>query len=176
MTFRLYPEERPWWSYSDYRCVLEVTRACAPRSVLEFGPGSSTLALLEGGAGVVYALEDDPHWANVARERLAVPYPDQVRVMPYTWADPLTIPAIDARRFDLALIDGPRVTAQRVPVLLYALERCCAVLIACENANPEDPGLRPAVEEIVAAHRLQAQYLETGPLAGSFALIGGFPC
>lgn len=174
--FRLYREERPWWSFADYRCVLEVTRAIAPRSVLEFGPGSSTLALIEGGAGIVYACEDDPHWASVAQERIADQFPGRVRMVPYLWADPLTIPAVDARRFDMALIDGPRETARRIPVLLYALERCCAVLIACENANPEDAGLRPAVAEVVAAHRLTCEYLETGPLAGSFALIGGFPC
>lgn len=171
--FELYPEEQAWWSFADYAAVLEVTRRLAPRAVLEFGPGSSTLALIEGGAGLVTACEDDEHWATIADQRIVARFPTRVELVRYIVADPIEIPGVDDRRFDLALIDGPLRPADRLPVLRYCLDRCAHVLIACENADGK--GLRPAIARIARLRGNPVEYLETGPLAGSFALLGPVP-
>lgn len=172
-TFALYPEAQHWWSFTDYGAVVDVVQHLGARRVLEFGPGSSTLALIEGGATSIDTLEDDPHWAGVHEARLAARYPAIVRVHRYVWRDPLTIAPIDAARYDLALIDGPRGTDRRPAVVQYCLDRCAAVLLPTEDGNPT---LRPVLQMLAAARGLQLEIRETGPLAGAFALITRAPC
>lgn len=111
-TFALYPEERHWWSMADYGAVLDVMQRLKPERVVEFGPGSSTLSLIEGGAASIDTCEDQTDWFNTYQERIARQFPTKdfpttVTMHRYTWADPLVIPALEAKRFDLALVDGP---------------------------------------------------------------------
>lgn len=167
-TFKLYPEERHWWSLNDYGAVLDtVTRRKAKR-ILEFGPGSSTLALIEGGATHIDTCEDKPDWAQVYEERLVAFYPGIVNLHRYTWSDPLHIPATDDQQYDLALIDGPLGTDQRGPVVRYAMERCAAVLVPTEDKNP---AFRQEVHAIAVAADWNINIRETGPLSGGFALL-----
>jgi len=173
MSFRLYPEEQHWSSFADYGAILSVTRRVAPVRALEFGPGWSTLALVEGGARHVDALEDDRHWLKVARERLA-PFADVVRVLPYTWFEDRPIVPIDAdARYDLGLVDGPKDVADRPAVVAFALGRCDRVLVALET----DSGtiMRDAVDRLSAAQRRPVEVIVSGPLAGAYALIGPRP-
>lgn len=169
---KLYPAERHWWSFNDYRAVLGVVVQLQPATVLEFGPGSSTLALLEGGAGHIDALEDDAKWIAV-NSNLLLEHAARVSLIPYVWADPLAIPAIDARRYDLALIDGPRTTENRVAVLEYCLTRAAAVLMPLEeSADRHGQGyLRPHVMAAAARHGRSVALIESGPLSGTFALL-----
>lgn len=171
--FRLYPEEARWWSSQDYHAVVEITRALQPGRVLEFGPGSSTLALIEGGAGVVDTCEDAPDWAQVYEERLVGRFPDVVRLHRYEFADPLVTvaPEVDAALYDLALIDGPRGTPSRPAVLRYALARSLYVLMPCEEWRT-DAWLRPIISEQAAEVGAPVEFFETGPLSGAFALVG----
>lgn len=169
--FELYPAEKHWWSYADYGAVLGTVRALAPRTVLEFGPGSSTLALVEGGARSIDALEDDPTWLAVHRNRLGRKFAGLVELHAFTWADPLTIPTIDARRYDLALIDGPFDTPRRPAVLEYCLQRCRAVLIPTEDHKVKSPPLRPHIERLAGVFDASVEIVETGPLSGAFALL-----
>lgn len=166
--FRLYPEAKHYWSLADYGAVLAVMRARTPWSVLEFGPGSSTLALVEGGAVQIDSCEDDEGWRQTYQERLAQRYP-HVGIVPYTWADPLSVPAIDGKRYDLALIDGPADVGRRPAVIAYALARCTAVLVPLEES--EGRSLRRAVVWLADRAGRSVEYSMTGPLAGSFALI-----
>jgi hypothetical protein len=166
--FALYPEERHWWSFNDHRAVLDTMRELRPARVLEFGPGSSTLALIEGGAAHIDTCEDDPDWASVYEERLQGKYPDVVTIRRYTWAEPLFIQAIDEQTYDLALIDGPLGTNRRPAVVEYCLDRCRAVLAPTEDGNP---AFRPAIIAIAAARGLEVTIRETGPLSGGFALL-----
>lgn len=168
MTFRLYPKELHWWSFADYGAVLSVMRRLQPASVLEFGPGSSTLALIEGGARSIDCCEDNPDWLNVYQERLAQRY-DGVRMLPYTWSDPLVVPGA-ALAYDMALIDGPHGTERRPTVLRYALARCTHVLMCCEDSKGR--GLRAPIMLIAEQAGRPVEIMETGPLSGSFALIG----
>lgn len=171
-SFRLYPEERHFWSFSDYGAVLDVMKRLCPRTVLEFGPGSSTLALIEGGAETVDCCESDPHWFSVYRTRLECLY-DSVTLYAYDWAAPLSIPALDRRAYDLALIDGPLETELRPACIAYALERCTAVLVPLEE-KPEQAGqgyLRQVVAVLALERGRDLEITETGPLAGAFALM-----
>lgn len=171
--FRLYPEEQRWWSFNDYGAVLDVMAELKPKRVLEFGPGSSTLALIEGGAEYIATCEDDAKWFGVYAERLGQKFNGIVDVVRYTWADPLSIPSVDEQRFDLALIDGPHNVSRRVAVLRYALARCAAVLIPTEDSD-EHGGLRAAIAREAELAGASVRFMETGPLSGGFAMVT--PC
>ena len=162
--FRLYPQEQHFWSFNDYRTVVAVTRRLKPWRVLEFGPGWSTLALIEGGAVQIDACEDDAHWAAVNRERLVGRYP-HVALHAYEWADEIAIAGVDDRRYDLALIDGPAEISRRPAVIRYCLARCAAVLVALETSD--GTLLRTVCESVGPS----VEIIESGPLAGAFALV-----
>lgn len=171
--FKLYPVEARWWSFNDYAAVLLAMAATGAKRVLEFGPGSSTLALIEGGAESIDTCEDSPDWAKVYEERLERRYPDVVKLHRYVWPEgaPLCIPALAGRLYDLALIDGPLGTERRPDVLRYALERCVYVLMPTEEFKTR-AWLRPLIEAIAAEAGAPVEIWETGPLSGAFALVG----
>lgn len=169
--FRLYPRAEHWWSLADYGAVLAVMQERRPKRVLEFGPGSSTLALIEGGAELVDACEDDPKWEAVYRARLEERFPDVVTIVPYTWSDPVSIPQLERESYDLALIDGPRTTENRVAVVRYCIERCGAVLVPLEEQAPGLGYLRPHVIRLAEEYGCELTLTQTGPLAGGFALL-----
>lgn len=166
--FTLYQEERHWWSFNDHRAVMDTMRQLQPKRVLEFGPGSSTLALIEGGAARVDTCEDNPDWAQVYEERLQGKFPDVVRLHRFTMTDPLSIPAIDGQVYDLALIDGPLGTDSRQAVVRYCLDRCAVVLVPTEDGNP---AFRPFLVALAAERGWDIAIRETGPLSGGFALL-----
>lgn len=166
--FALYPEERHWWSFNDYGAVLETMRELTPARVLEFGPGSSTLALIEGGATHIDTCEDAADWAEVYEERLVRRYPDIVQLHRYLWSDPITIPALDGQRYDLALVDGPRGVDRRAAAVRYALDRSQAVLVPTEDQISR---FRNALHAMAHERGLALVIRETGPLSGGFALF-----
>lgn len=169
-TFRLYPEERHWCSFADYGAILDATARLGARRVLEFGPGSSTLALIEGGATAIDCCESDPHWFAVYRERLEAAHPTIVAMQAYRWAAPLRIPQTDDKAYDLSLVDGPHETTDRPACIAYALERCSAVLVPLEE-HSAPAYLRRVVEELAWQYGRTVEIVETGPLAGAYALI-----
>lgn len=172
--FRLYPHAERWWSFSDYRTVLEVVRRLRPVRVLEFGPGSSTLALIEGGAQHIDCCEDNPVWFKTYRERLERRFPAVVALIAYQWSDPLTVPELDPERYDLALIDGPLETPRRPAVVEYCLRRCAWVLVPTES-NEGSRLMREACARLGLEHFRVVEFMETGPAAGGFALLNP-PC
>lgn len=139
--FRLFPQERRWWSFADYEALLSVVERVRPTRILEFGPGGSTLALVEGGAAEVVTCEDDPRWLEAFRRDLA---PHPVRMVPYAHGDPLTIPTVDAQRFDLGFVDGPRNTDTRGLEIAYAAARCDVVAAHDAHTAP----VRAALEAL----------------------------
>ncbi len=157
---------------ADYGAVMDVMLRLKPKRVLEFGPGSSTLALIEGGATKIDTCEDDPSWFDVYHDRLHGVYPDVVTLVPYTWADPLTVPALNRRRYDLALVDGPYTSVKRPPVIEYALRRAAAVLVPTEDDGRRATSmLRPIIAELATKYARTVEIFETGPLSGGFALL-----
>lgn len=172
--FVLYPEEQRWWSFQDYAAVLGIMERLRPRRVLEFGPGSSTLALIEGGAAHIDTCEDRQEWADVWQERLVRRFREVVHLRRYHWTDPVSITAIDGERYDLALIDGPFGTPQRPAAIAYALARCTYVLAPTEDYQTENAGLRASIHRMALDAGRPVEFYETGPLSGGFALVG--PC
>lgn len=171
--FKLYPTEQHWWSFDDYRAVKSTVERLGVRRALEFGPGSSTLAIVEGGARSVDTCEDSLRWADVYRSRLVARFPKVVKLHLYEWAERPSIPAVDGERFDYALVDGPRITENRPAVIRYSLERCTFVHVCLEESGPDRPGfLRPRVEALAQEFGVPLAVETTGPLAGAFALLG----
>lgn len=169
--FQLYPEAQRWWSLQDYGAVIGVMQTLKPISVLEFGPGSSTLALIEGGATFIDTCEDNPKWAAVYRERLIMKFP-WVRMIDYTYQDPLTIPFVDYTAYDFGLIDGPQDSTRRPLIIEYALQRCSAVLVPTEDYGHESESyLRPLLIDIAKRKQRHLEMWTTGPDAGGFALF-----
>lgn len=180
-SFHLFPTEQRWWSFADYQAVLDVMAETEARFVIEFGPGSSTLALLEGGASRIDTCESDPTWAQTYRPRLERVFPNVygfVRIHEYTyeWPVPLTIPELDGRHFDLALIDGPRCTEHRPLAIRYCLDRCRVVLVPTEDeGRVESSYLRPILMDLGTEYGFAVEFRNTGPAAGGFAVMRRVP-
>lgn len=117
------PATRGWAASPDF--LLELVRharASAPRQVVECSSGASTLVLARcmqlNGAGKVYSLEHDPHYARLTREQL-------LRHGLSDWAEVIDAPLRDhsidgaswpwyahqvlpsALAIDMLVIDGP---------------------------------------------------------------------
>ena len=169
--FRLYPREEHFCSFADYGAILDTVRRLDAKRVLEFGPGHSTLALVEGGAHWIDCAEDDQAWATVWENRIVRRFPNIVRIRQYTWREPLRILGVDTEQYDLGLIDGPHQTPRRPVAIRYAMARCRRVLVPLEETDGVGI-LRQYVETFAAQAGRPLHITETGPLAGSFALIG----
>ena len=169
----LYPDDAHWCSRADYAAILETAKRVGAKRVLEFGPGTSTLALIEAGAEHIDACEDDEHWYGVYAERLERVYP-VVHMRRYEWAPVLKIQGVNNRRYDLAVIDGPAETRKRGASIVYALAHAGWVLVALEEHDCE-PYLRRVVEGFARLFARPLEIWQTGPLAGSYALMGP-PC
>jgi hypothetical protein len=95
-------------------------------SVLEFGPGNSTAALLDAGVSVLHSFEENPGRAMVIRNR----FPDIVRVIDYNPTEsPILVELNQA--YDLAVIDGPSgssVTPPRINSAMFSFERADMLL------------------------------------------------
>lgn len=167
--FKLFPEDRHFWSLNDYGAVLGVMQELQPKRVLEFGPGSSTLALIEGGAEHIDCCEDKLDWAAIYRDRLQKFYPGKVFIHMYDWSDPVSILGIDEQTYDMALIDGPFQTG-REAAIEYALQRCAAVLFPTEDYS-HPSALRPLAWKLAEKYGKTVDITDTGPLSGGFALL-----
>lgn len=157
-----------FWGEGDQATVLAVTTRLRPNRVLEFGPGFSTLALLDGGARYIDCCEDRADWRDVWQERLRG-YSDRLRFIDYAWSDSIIIPELAGNSYDLALVDAPFDTTIRRPVIEYCLDRCAAVLVPLEVMHGD--GLRRIVIALTEERGLKIELLESGPVAGGFALL-----
>lgn len=169
--FKLYPHEARWWSFNDYGAVLNVMREHKPLRVLEFGPGSSTLALIEGGAKTIDSCEDDWNWSQTYRERLQDNYPGIVTIRPYVWQPDVYVAGVTHQQYDMALIDGPRETPRRPAVVAYCLARCAYVLVPLE-CNEGSRLMSESCQQQASDAQRPLWTFQTGPLAGAFGLIG----
>lgn len=167
-TFRLFPDEQRWWSFADHEVLLELVEEVRPRDVLEFGPGSSTLALIEGGAVNIVSCEDDPdylrHFASLEDYG--------VLMLSYVQADPPIVPGLDeARVFEFGFVDGPNGSGNRGPVIAYAAARC--QVLACHDAH-----LQPVIDALRALphRRLEFRTFRRTPHGDLNAIGIAWPC
>lgn len=106
--------------------ISQFCRAKNIKSVLEFGPGNSTQALIDGGVEIITAFEQDAAYA----ESIKIRFP-AIRLFCY---DPSQIPISRGfvSNFDIALIDGPTVksfTPSRLNAALFCFTRTRIIMM-----------------------------------------------
>jgi hypothetical protein len=115
--FKLYTVERECLPFVDYATLLREFQGV--KTVLEFGPGVSTLALIEAGVEKIVTLEHLPEWFNKAVEKFK-DYP-QVEIRPY-WDEPTVLADVE-EDFDVALVDSPKGFTHKVIEALGARKK-----------------------------------------------------
>lgn len=137
--FSLYRQERAIFEFVDYAALLEECRAVKARTILEFGPGTSTLALVESGAERVVTCEYQDRWMDSARQLLKA-Y-SHVSLHHFSNEIEVRVDGLSRKCFDLAFVDSPlgiearshtpipgQEGCSRLNTLLYAIERAPVVL------------------------------------------------
>lgn len=144
--FQLYREQHRIFEFDDYGALVAECRRVKARSILEFGPGISTLALIESGAERIATCEYQDRWLVQAGELLkAHPH---VSVHRYWNEVPVRVDGLTRKSFDLAFVDSPLGTPSRGAVrhpgeeecnrlntVLYALD--CAPVVLIHDAKRE---------------------------------------
>jgi hypothetical protein len=100
--FKLYTVEQNCLPFVDYGTLLREFQGA--KTVLEFGPGASTFALIEAGVEKIVTLEHLAEWYDKALEKFK-DYP-QVEIRQYY--DEPTVLADVEEDFDVALVDSPK--------------------------------------------------------------------
>lgn len=100
--FKLYKEQKHTFSFIDYGMLLK--EAAGVKSALEFGPGISTLALIEAGVEKIVTLEHDPKWFDAA----VAQFKDYPQVSVRTYKDEPVVEADVEGEFDIAFVDSPK--------------------------------------------------------------------
>ena len=104
MSFELYKAETPYLKFEDYGLIIEEVKRANAKTALEFGPGASTLALIESGLERIVTCEHDRGWREKAKTKFR-DFP-QVKVIAYL-NEPIAVAEID-RKFDIAFVDSPQ--------------------------------------------------------------------
>jgi hypothetical protein len=105
LMFRLYKQQRSIMSFEDYGHIVRFAREIGATSALEFGPGVSTLALVEAGVRRIATCEYQAKFLVQARQKLAR-YP-QVRLYGFRNSSPAVVDGLPPGRFDVAFVDSP---------------------------------------------------------------------
>jgi hypothetical protein len=147
--FALYHDERNIFSFDDYGALLAECRRINARTILEFGPGISTLALIESGAERIATCEYQDQWIAAAQERLKGHR--QVSLHRYRNDAEVSVNGLCRARFDLAFVDSPvgqpsprsvthpgQEECNRLNTVLYAISRAPVVLL--HDAKREGEG------------------------------------
>jgi hypothetical protein len=109
--FKLYKEQKDTFPFAHYATLLK--EATGAKTALEFGPGISTLALIEAGVEKIVSLESDPEWAKQKAEEFK-DYP-QVTIGGYTDTVPVHTTGDVLGDFDLAIVDAPAGFTYAIP-------------------------------------------------------------
>lgn len=107
--FKLYQNEVGTFRFADYAILMR--EAHGKQSVLEFGPGYSTFALIEAGVPKIVTLEHDPEWFDISVERFK-DYP-QVEIRRYQ-DEPVVLADVE-EDFDFAFVDSPKGFKDPIP-------------------------------------------------------------
>lgn len=101
--FRLYTKESSTLPFQDYGILMDLAKGA--KSVLEFGPGISTLAFIEAGVPRIVTCEHDEEWFEKAKTDFK-DYP-QVQVIRYSDVAPVALLETEGE-FELAFVDSPK--------------------------------------------------------------------
>lgn len=161
--FKLYSQEHRIFEFVDYAVLMDECRRVKARSVLEFGPGSSTMAFIEAGCDRVVTCEYQDRWLNAAVEKLKS-YP-QVSVHRFVNKLDVEVHGVSRNDFDLAFVDSPlgaearsyvaldgQEGCSRLNTLLYAIDRAPVVLFHDAKREGEQLSLQRVAE---MGHRVE---------------------
>ena len=121
------------------------------KTVLEFGPGNSTQAMLDGGVPWIVSYEHEAEYACVAM-KIFEAYSDRVQIVKYDAMKMPIVPKPECLKFDFAFIDGPpgRLTIPpRLNAALFCFSR--APIIAIHDCF-RDSQLVSILEDIGMVH------------------------
>lgn len=148
--FRLYKKENSIFPFEEYRVLLHLvawySKDFVPQEmkVLEFGPGISTLAIIEAGIGEIHSCEYDAQWLETSKQMIATCAMGEtykLKLHPYRNESFISIPALDKMQFDMAFVDSPvgqgkrwvqhigKEGYSRFNSTLFALERSSVVFL-----------------------------------------------
>lgn len=149
----LYPNTK-FLSREHYDEIVRLATGC--KTALEFGPGATTLALIEAGCERIHTFDHVEKWADHYRREFAA-YP-QVSVGEYVnlprvafvGGEGLPTPLMG---YDIAIVDGPQGDRTRTPLagqescsrlntLMIAVERAPLVILHDANRRGETNSLR----------------------------------
>jgi hypothetical protein len=104
--FELFRTEQAVFTFDDYAALMGAARGM--KRVMEFGPGASTLAMIEAGVEHIVSAECNPKWEATANERLKE-YVDakRVEIVRFTNTVPVTFNPEVTGPFDLVFVDSP---------------------------------------------------------------------
>ena len=153
---------------ADRNCIASEIARVGAKSVLEFGPGDSTQAILDCGVEKVVTCEDIDKWLNVARDRFDKE--PRVRVLRFFDEMPVRVEELpDDETFDIAFVDAPKgfnpvrkvhegiADCSRLNTLLYALGRCPVVLLH----DATRPLERASLGRVWATGQVDIEFLPT---------------
>ncbi|AKU21094.1 class I SAM-dependent methyltransferase [Massilia sp. NR 4-1] len=175
------PGTRGWAASPDF--LLELARHALtekPMVVVECSCGTSTLVLARcmqlNGAGMVYSLEHDPHYARQTRNQLqrhglsawaqvidAPLYKHELANGAWSWYRPESLPAVAG--IDMLVIDGPPMATCALarypagPLLFPRLSNGAAVFLDDARRSDEQAILRRWAEEFpeIEQHSLNCE-------------------
>jgi hypothetical protein len=121
--FQLYREQSRIFEFDDYGALLGECQRVGARNILEFGPGISTLALIESGAERVVTCEYQDRWLASAQELLKG-HP-QVSVHRYHNEIDVRVSGLaSGKEFDFAFVDSPLGSPSRNVIRHPGQEEC----------------------------------------------------
>ena len=120
--FLLYGKEATVFDFNEYAALLNEIKHIGARTVLEFGPGYSTLAFIEAGCTDICTLEHNPRWFSLAKARLGA-FP-AVHIKSYRNTEEIQIPELNGKAFDLIFIDSPSGVDQKSHVSFASQDGC----------------------------------------------------
>jgi len=140
MAFDLYKNERRTFPYEDYGQLIDEVQVSGAKTAIEFGPGISTLALIESGLEEIVTCEHDQNWIDCYQRQYAKH--KQVKFYKFKNEPEVVILDLDPdKQFDFGFVDTPKgYAAARVPLkgqedcsrlntCMAALERAPIVLL-----------------------------------------------
>jgi hypothetical protein len=108
----------------DYQSLLSFLKEHKIETVLEFGPGASTWCFAEAGCEVD-SFEHKEKWHR--QFTAAFQHNPKIRIHEYQNDDPIEIPELEGKQFDLAFVDSPNGVSGNNP-------EACSRLNTCEAA------------------------------------------
>jgi hypothetical protein len=161
--FELFRVEQGVFTFDDYGSLMRAVSGA--KRVFEFGPGASTLAMIEAGVEKIVSAECSLEWRAKAEDRLReFVTSGRVKIIGFTNTCPVEFDAPILGVFDVAFVDSPvgiearsavrhkgQENCSRLNSIMSALELAPVVLLHDAKRRGEQNALR-RVEEL--GHRV----------------------